>query len=270
MPRIYRIEYRGAPRYAAESNGRLSLVEGDIFGEYRLAEEIAQGEFPRDLPSGARLLAPVLPSKIVAIGLNYRDHAAEQRKPAPAEPVIFLKPSTSVIGGGESIRLPAGVGRIDYETEVGVVIGKAATRVPRERGLEHVYGYTCVNDVTARDLQRRGFQYSHCKGYDTFAPVGPCIATGLDPKDIAIEGWLNEERRQASSTGELIFTVEELIEYISGIMTLLPGDIISTGTPAGIGPLSPGDVFTVKVEGVGDLSNPVEARDSGIELRSEN
>lgn len=261
MDRIYRIEYRGVIRHAADRAGRLCPIDGDVFGEYRLGDPIAEGYFPRDLPEGARLLAPVQPSKIVAIGLNYRDHAAEQSKPAPTEPVIFIKPSTAVIGPGDPIRLPSGVGRIDYETEVGAVIGKRATRVPRERALEHVLGYTCVNDVTARDLQRRGFQDPHCKGYDTFAPVGPCIALGLDPANITIEGLLNDERRQASTTAQLIFPVEDLIAYITNIMTLEPGDIISTGTPSGIGVLSPGDTFTVRVEGVGDLTNPVEARD---------
>jgi 2-keto-4-pentenoate hydratase/2-oxohepta-3-ene-1,7-dioic acid hydratase in catechol pathway len=261
MDRIYRIEYRGSQFHAADRAGRLCPIKGDIFGDYGLGEPIAEGYFPRDLPGDARLLVPVLPSKIVAIGLNYRDHAAEQSKPAPTEPVIFIKPSTAVIGPGDPIRLPSGVGRIDYETEVGVVIGRRATRVPRDRALEHVLGYTCVNDVTARDLQRRGFQYSHCKGYDTFAPLGPCIAVGLDPSDITVEGFLNDERRQASTTAQLVFAVPDLIAYITNIMTLEPGDIISTGTPSGIGLLNVGDTFTVRVEGVGDLTNPVESRD---------
>jgi 2-keto-4-pentenoate hydratase/2-oxohepta-3-ene-1,7-dioic acid hydratase in catechol pathway len=261
MDRIYRIAYRGSVHHAADRAGRLCPVEGDIFGEYRLGDPIAEGYFPRDLPKDVRLLAPIVPSKIVAVGLNYRDHAAEQSKPAPTEPVIFIKPATAVIGPGDPIRLPAGVGRIDYETEVGVVIGKRATRVPRERAPDFVLGYTCVNDVTARDLQRRGYQYSHCKGYDTFAPLGPCIAVGLDASDIAVEGFLNDERRQASTTAQLIFPVEELIAYITNIMTLEAGDIISTGTPSGIGVLSPGDTFTVRVEGVGDLTNSVEARE---------
>jgi len=261
VDRFFRVEHRGHQRFAAERHGRLHLIDGDLFGTYGLGEEIARGEFPRDLPDAVRLLAPIQPGKIVAIGLNYRDHAAEQSKPAPTEPVIFLKPATAVIGPQEAIRLPPGVGRIDYEAEVGVVIGKRATRVPRERALEYVLGYTCVNDVTARDLQRRGVQYSHCKGYDTFAPIGPCIATDLDPSSIDVEGWLNDERRQASTTAQLIFTVADLIAYISAIMTLLPGDVISTGTPSGIGTLAPGDVFTVKVEGVGELANPVVAGD---------
>jgi 2-keto-4-pentenoate hydratase/2-oxohepta-3-ene-1,7-dioic acid hydratase in catechol pathway len=261
MDRIYRIAYKGSVVHAVDRSGRLCPVEGDVFGDYRVGDPIAEGYFPRDLPPDVRLLAPVLPSKIVAIGLNYRDHAAEQSKPAPTEPVIFIKPATAVVGPGDPIRLPSGVGRIDYETEVGVVIGKRASRVPRERAMDYVLGYTCVNDVTARDLQRRGFQYSHCKGYDTFAPVGPCIAVGLDGANLTVEGFLNDERRQASTTAQLIFPVEELIAYVTNIMTLEPGDIISTGTPSGIGVLSAGDTFTVRVEGVGDLTNPVEARD---------
>jgi 2-keto-4-pentenoate hydratase/2-oxohepta-3-ene-1,7-dioic acid hydratase in catechol pathway len=260
MDRIYRIEYRGTKRYAAQHDGRLFLLEGDLFGQYGFGEEIAHGEFPKDLPPGTRVLAPLTPSKIVAIGLNYKDHAAEQNKPLPAEPMVFLKPSTAVIGPGDVIKLPSGVGRIDYESEVAVVIGKRATRVPRERALEHVLGYTCANDVTARDLQNRGYQFSHVKGYDTFAPIGPAIAIGLDPATIAVQGWQNGQLKQNSTTAQLIFGVADLIAYVSNIMTLLPGDLISTGTPSGIGPLAAGDVFTVKVDGVGELTNPVENR----------
>jgi 2-keto-4-pentenoate hydratase/2-oxohepta-3-ene-1,7-dioic acid hydratase in catechol pathway len=258
MDRIYRIEFHGSKRYAAQHAGRLFLLDGDLFGEYGFGEEIARGVFPQDLPPGSRLLAPLQPSKIVGIGLNYRDHAAEQHAPRPTEPVIFLKPSTAVIGPGDAIRLPAGVGRVDYEAELAVVIGRRARRVPRETALEHILGYTCANDVTARDLQTRGYQYSHAKGFDTFAPIGPCIAVGLDPGRISVQGWQNGEVRQNSSTRQMIFGVTDLIAYVSAIMTLLPGDLISTGTPAGVGPLAPGDVFTVRVEGVGDLTNPVE------------
>ncbi len=258
MDRIYRLEYHGSKRYAAEHNGRLFLLDGDLFGEYGFGEEIARGEFPRDLPAGSRLLAPITPSKIVAVGLNYKDHAAEQKKPLPAEPMLFIKPSTAVIGPGDTIKLPSGVGRIDYESEVAVVIGRRASRVPREQALDYVLGYTCANDVTARDLQNRGYQYSHVKGYDTFAPLGPAIAVGLDPATIVVQGWQNGQMKQNSSTAQLIFTVPDLIAYVSAIMTLLPGDIISTGTPSGIGPLAHGDVFTVRVPGIGELTNPVE------------
>ncbi|HSL24353.1 MAG TPA: fumarylacetoacetate hydrolase family protein [Vicinamibacterales bacterium] len=198
------------------------------------------------------------PSKIVCVGLNYKDHAAEQNKPLPAEPMLFLKPSTAVIRHGEPIRIPPGVGRVDHEAELGIVIGRRAWRVPKERALEYVLGITCVNDVTARELQAKDVQYTRAKGFDTFAPIGPCIATGYDGRPLAVEGRVNGQTRQKSSTRELIFPVEHLIWFISSVMTLLPGDIIATGTPAGIGPIKAGDTVTISVEGVGELTNPVE------------
>lgn len=255
MKRFYRIEYKGSARHAVEENGVWRLVEGDIFDGYTAGEAIA--------PDGHRLLPPVLPSKIVAVGLNYKDHAAEQNKPLPAEPMIFLKPSTAVIGPGDPIVLPEGAGRIDHEAEVGVVIGARASHVRPDEARRYVFGLTCVNDVTARELQTKDIQYTRAKGFDTFAPVGPCIAAGLDyraPEGVAVEGWVNGTRRQSSSTRELIFPIDDLVAFISSVMTLLPGDIISTGTPAGIGPLAAGDRVTIKVAGVGELTNPVEKR----------
>jgi 2-keto-4-pentenoate hydratase/2-oxohepta-3-ene-1,7-dioic acid hydratase in catechol pathway len=163
MDRIYRIEWGGETRHAIERDGVLSLVRGDIFGRYELAEQVASGSGTSFAPT-VRVLAPVVPGKIVAIGLNYKDHAAEQGKPLPVEPMIFLKPSTAVIAPGDPIRLPAGVGRIDHEAEMAIVIGRRATRVPVERAAGHILGVTCANDVTARDLQNRGVQYSHVKG----------------------------------------------------------------------------------------------------------
>jgi 2-keto-4-pentenoate hydratase/2-oxohepta-3-ene-1,7-dioic acid hydratase in catechol pathway len=198
-----------------------------------------------------------MPSKIAAIGLNYKDHAAEMNKPLPAEPLMFMKPSTAVVGPGEAIRLPTNVGRIEYESELAVVIGKRASRVPAAKAMDHVLGLTCFIDVTARELQRREVQYTRAKGFDTFAPVGPCVAVGLDPSALDIEGWLNGEKKQASNTRELIFTVPDIIAFISSVMTLLPGDVIATGTPSGVGPLKAGDCFTVKIDGIGELSNPV-------------
>lgn len=252
MTRFYRIDYRNTPRHVVEQDGEWRLVEGDLFGAFEPGDPVST--------SGHRLLAPVTPSKIVAVGLNYRDHAAEQHKPLPREPMIFLKPSTAVIGPDEPIVLPEGVGRVDHEAEVGVVIGARASHVAEAEAAQYVFGLTCVNDVTARELQARDVQFTRAKGFDTFAPVGPCIATGLDYRaegGIAIEGRVNGDRRQASSTRELIFPIDRLIAFISAVMTLLPGDIISTGTPAGIGPLRAGDRVTVKVEGVGELTNPV-------------
>jgi 2-keto-4-pentenoate hydratase/2-oxohepta-3-ene-1,7-dioic acid hydratase in catechol pathway len=256
MDRIYRIEWKGEARHAVERDGVLSLVRGDIFGRYEPGEPVATGSGTSFSPV-VRVLAPVVPGKIVAIGLNYKDHAAEQGKALPMEPMIFLKPSTAVIAPGEAIRLPRGAGRIDHEAEMALVIGRRAARVPLERAAGHVLGVTCANDVTARDMQNRGVQYSHVKGFDTFAPLGPCVSVGLDSSDLAVEGWVNGVRRQASRTSQLVFSAPELVACISAIMTLEPGDIISTGTPSGIGGLRAGDVVTIKVEGVGELTNTV-------------
>ncbi len=261
---IYRIEHEGTRRFAARRGGRLCLIDGDLFGSFALGEEIARDLTGDAMPAHIRLFAPVRPSKVVGVGLNYRDHARETHMAIPAEPVIFLKPSTAVIGPGEPIILPEGAGRVDYEAELGVVIGRHARHVSRAQALEYVLGYTCVNDVTARDQQARGVQWSHCKGYDTFAPVGPGIALGLDPAQVAVESWVNGRRCQASNTRELIFPVDELVARISSVMTLLPGDVIATGTPAGIGPLAEGDVVTVWIEGVGGLSNPVARERSSL------
>lgn len=252
MHRLYRIEHEGVPRYVAARNGAWRLVEGDVFGEHREGAEIPS--------EGHRLLAPVEPSKIVCVGLNYKDHAAEQGKPLPEEPLIFIKPSTSVIGPGEAIEAPEWAGRIDHEAELGIVIGRRARNVPMNRAQEFILGLTAVNDVTARELQSKDGQYTRAKGFDTFAPVGPCITVGLDGKDLQVRGYVNGDLRQDSRTRELIFTIPEMVAFVTSVMTLLPGDIISTGTPSGVGPIRPGDQVTVHVEGVGALTNPVTAR----------
>ncbi|MGE5246025.1 MAG: fumarylacetoacetate hydrolase family protein [Betaproteobacteria bacterium] len=252
MERIYQVsEDGGAPFHVIERDGAVTRLDGYVFGAYRAGAPVPGGL------GGLKVLAPVMPSKIVCVGLNYKDHAAEQGKPLPAEPLIFIKPRTAVVNPGDPILLPPGVGRVDHEAELGVVIGRRAHRVPRARAWEYVLGLICVNDVTARDLQKKDSQYTRCKGFDTFAPIGPCIATGVDGEPRAVEGWVNGERRQASSTRHLIFPIDQLVEFVTFVMTLEPGDIISTGTPEGIGPLADGDTVTVKVEGVGELSNPV-------------
>jgi 2-keto-4-pentenoate hydratase/2-oxohepta-3-ene-1,7-dioic acid hydratase in catechol pathway len=252
MTKFYRIEHHGTARHVIEEAGRWRLLEGDLFDRYEAGERIT--------PDGQTLLAPVAPSKIVAIGLNYKDHAVEQGKPLPKEPMMFIKPSTAVIGPGAPILLPPGVGRVDHEAEVGVVIGRRAFRVPEDAARDYILGLTCLNDVTARELQAKDIQYTRAKGFDTFAPIGPCIATGIDyraPDGVAIEGWVNDTRRQSSTTKELVFSIDRLVAFVTSVMTLLPGDVIATGTPAGIGPLASGDRVTIKVAGVGDLTNPV-------------
>lgn len=253
MDRMFRLEQDGRPILALDrGDGRgWRRLEGDPFGAYEAGSPI-QGE-------GLRILPPVEPSKVVAVGLNYRDHAREMGKPLPDEPLIFIKPSTAVVGPHAPIVLPAASTRVDHEAELGIVIRRRARAVSAVDAADYVLGLTCVNDVTARDLQRRDVQYTRAKGFDTFAPIGPCIALGLEATALGVEARVNGERRQASNTRELIFGVPRLIEFISSVMTLLPGDVIATGTPSGVGPLAPGDQVTIAVEGVGELVNEVVA-----------
>jgi 2-keto-4-pentenoate hydratase/2-oxohepta-3-ene-1,7-dioic acid hydratase in catechol pathway len=249
MDRIYRVQ---DGRHALEREGNYFWLDGDLFGQYRVGQKIS-GDRPQ-------FIAPVQPSKIMAIGLNYKDHAAEMKKKLPEEPLVFMKPGTAVIGPDQAVNLPMWAGRIDYESEMAVVIKRRAFRVSVAQALDYVLGITCLNDVTARELQVKDVQYTRAKGFDTFAPVGPCIAVGLDPSNLAIEGWVNDEQKQSSNTNQLIFPVPELVAFVSRFCTLEAGDIITTGTPSGVGPLKPGDRVRVKVEGVGELSNPcVEA-----------
>jgi 2-keto-4-pentenoate hydratase/2-oxohepta-3-ene-1,7-dioic acid hydratase in catechol pathway len=211
----------------------------------------------------APILPPCRPGKIVAVGLNYRDHARERGKPLPAEPLIFLKPPSAVLAPGGTILLPPGVGRVDHEAEMAIIIGHRACRLPVAEAGQAILGYTCFNDVTARELQDREIQFTRAKGFDTFAPFGPWIETDLDPSDLAVTGSVNGVLRQSSRTREMIFSPPFLVAFISRVMTLLPGDIIATGTPAGIGPLIPGDRVDITVEGVGTLSNSVGERERG-------
>jgi 2-keto-4-pentenoate hydratase/2-oxohepta-3-ene-1,7-dioic acid hydratase in catechol pathway len=207
-----------------------------------------------------RLLAPVLPSKVVAIGKNYASHAAEMGGEVPESPLIFLKPSTSVIAHRDAIASPPSSERVDFEGELAVVISRLCRDVPEERAMEVVLGYTCANDVTARDQQKTDGQWSRAKGYDTFCPLGPWIETEIDPGDLAITTTLNGEVKQHSRTSMIVHKIPSLIAYITACMTLLPGDVILTGTPDGIGPMLVGDEVSVEIEGIGTLSNPVAAR----------
>lgn len=206
-----------------------------------------------------RLLAPCEPSKLVCVGLNYRKHAEETNMPLPEVPLIFLKPSTSLIGPEDNIIYPVMSKQVDYEGELGVVMKKKARRVAPEDAPDYVLGYTCCNDVTARDLQGSDGQWTRAKGFDTFAAVGPCIETELAPDNVALETYLNGERRQQGNTNDLIYPVREIISFITNVMTLLPGDVIATGTPSGIGPMQPGDTVEIRIPAIGTLINRVVA-----------
>ncbi|WP_072871339.1 fumarylacetoacetate hydrolase family protein [Desulfofundulus thermosubterraneus] len=248
--RIGRFHYRGEIFYG--------IVEGEmvlpVADPFQSLEPVSGRQFA--LPE-LDLLAPCLPTKAVCVGLNYRDHALELGMALPEEPVLFLKPSTAVIGPGEPIVYPAMSRQVDYEAELAVVIKKRARQVREEEAGDHILGYTCANDVTARDLQKKDGQWTRAKSFDSFLPLGPYIVTGLNPGDREVSLYLNGERKQHSSTAQLIFPVYRLVSFISRIMTLLPGDVILTGTPAGVGPVQPGDHVEVVVSGIGRLANPV-------------
>ena len=239
------------PIFGKYLDGSVFEVEGNIFGKYSVTDK--KHDYADITP-----LAPCLPTKIIAVGLNYESHAREMNKTPPEDPMLFMKPSTAVIAHREEIKYPAHMsGRVDYEGELGVVMGKKAHMVEEHEAIEYVFGYTCVNDVTARDLQAKDIQFTRGKGFDTFAPLGPFIETEADPSDLRIRTFLNGELKQDSNTKNLIFSVPRLISFISKIMTLLPGDLIATGTPSGISPMSPGDIVEVEIEEIGKLENRV-------------
>ncbi|GAA0992542.1 fumarylacetoacetate hydrolase family protein [Acrocarpospora macrocephala] len=238
-----------------EGGQMLAKIDGHPFGGIQLTGE----RFPL---AEVRMVAPMLPSKVVAIGRNYADHAAEMGNDVPTEPIMFIKPSTSVIGHGEAIMYPQGLSeRVDYEGELAVVIGRLCREVPVERAKDVIFGYTCANDVTARDLQKRDVQFTRAKGFDTFCPLGPWIETDLDATDLALTTSVNGELRQSGRTSQLVFDIPALIAHVTAVMTLLPGDILLTGTPAGVGPVFPGDEVSVGIEGIGTLTNRVITRD---------
>lgn len=239
------------------------VLDGDVFFgglEDDGIRHLGGKPFPRSLRlEDVRLLSPCLPTKVVAVGLNYLDHAKEVNMPVPEEPLLFIKPSSSVIGPDEVIVLPPESTRVDYEAELAIVIGRTATRISRADARDYILGYTCLNDVTARDLQGRDGQWTRAKGFDTFCPMGPWIATQFNPDDAGIELYLNGELKQRSRTSNLIFDPCRLVEYISAVMTLYPGDVIATGTTSGIGPMKAGDSVEVRIEGIGSLVNTVES-----------
>jgi 2-keto-4-pentenoate hydratase/2-oxohepta-3-ene-1,7-dioic acid hydratase in catechol pathway len=237
------------------------VVEGDA------VRALAGTFFENPVPSGeeiplddVRLLAPILPSKVVCLGKNYAAHAAEFGGEVPEEPLVFLKPSTSVSGPGDPIPLPPISNRVDYEGELAVVIGRIARNVRAEETFRYILGYTCGNDVTLRDLQKKDDQWARAKGFDGSCPLGPWVETELDPIDVHLETRVNGEVRQSASTSDMVFGVATIIEFVTTFMTLLPGDVIMTGTPEGVGKLEPGDRVEVVIDGIGVLLNPVGGR----------
>jgi 2-keto-4-pentenoate hydratase/2-oxohepta-3-ene-1,7-dioic acid hydratase in catechol pathway len=230
-------------------------IEGHPFGEVTLTGQ-------RWALADVRLLSPILPSKVIGVGRNYADHAAEHGADVPKEPLLFLKPSTSIIGQHDAIRLPTQSKQVEHEAELAVVIGvTGARRVDRSDAERAIFGYTVANDVTARDLQRGDGQWTRAKGFDSFCPLGPWITTGIDVGDLEVRCEVNDEVRQLGRTKDMVFDVPTLVSYVSHVMTLLPGDVILTGTPAGVSPIVDGDTVTVSVQGIGTLSNRVVAID---------
>ncbi|WIE74566.1 fumarylacetoacetate hydrolase family protein [Curtobacterium sp. MCSS17_007] len=243
------------PRYGILDERDLVVLAGDPM--YQGFETTGE----RVPLADAKLLAPVIPrSKVIGVGLNYAEHASEMDERSSDDPVVFLKPNTAVIGPDDPIRLPAEVGRVDHEGELAIVIGSLAKNVRREDFASVVLGYTIANDVTARDLQARDGQWTRAKGFDTFCPLGPVIETEIDPSDIRLETRVDGELRQAASTSEMVHDIPTLVEFVSSIWTLLPGDVILTGTPAGVGAIRDGEVVEVLIEGIGSLKNPVIGR----------
>ena len=250
--KIARFSTGGDPRFGIVDDDEIVVLRGDpMFSGFDTTEE-------RIPLADVKLLAPVIPrSKVVAVGRNYREHAAELGNEAPAEPLLFLKPNTSVVGPGDTIVRPQQSSRVDFEGELAVVIGSIAKNVSEADAASVVFGYTVANDVTARDLQEKDGQWARAKGFDTFCPLGPVIETEFEVASQGIETRVNGEVRQSGRLDEMVHSVASVIAYASAVFTLLPGDVILTGTPAGVGPIMAGDTVEVTVEGIGTLSNPV-------------
>ncbi|MGQ9850457.1 MAG: fumarylacetoacetate hydrolase family protein [Aggregatilineaceae bacterium] len=253
MTRIARFLTPAGPVFGLVENSIAYALPGDPF-----SAPLQPGE-PLGTVESLKLLPPVQPSKIICVGRNYAAHAAEHSAPVPEEPMLFLKPPSALVGAGDPIVIPQGIGRVEHEAELAVIIGRPAQRVAQHEALSYVLGYTCANDVSARDLQRKDSQWGRAKGFDTFCPLGPWIVTELDPRDVEVRCRVNGEQRQRARTAEMVFDVSALIAFISRVMTLLPGDVILTGTPAGVSPLAEGDTVEVEIEGIGVLRNPVHS-----------
>jgi 2-keto-4-pentenoate hydratase/2-oxohepta-3-ene-1,7-dioic acid hydratase in catechol pathway len=245
-------------RYRHQGQIFFGVLEGEeLFTPYgTLWQKLSRGRFAARLDE-VELLAPLVPGKIVCVGRNYREHVQELGNELPSEPLLFLKPPSSVIGPDDAIVYPPVTENLHFEGELALVIGRTAHKVAERDALSYVYGYTCANDVTARDLQKKDGQWTRAKGCDTFCPLGPWLVTGLDPSRLRVQTRLNGELRQDSTTDMLIFSLPFLLSYITNVITLAPGDVVLTGTPAGVGPMQPGDSVEVTIEGIGALRNTV-------------
>ncbi len=248
----YRTHAQSQPTWGWLTEDRVGILEGSPFGEFRREEAILPLE-------EVQVLAPVQPSKIVCVGRNYAAHAAEHEAEVPSLPLLFLKPPSAVLNAGETIQLPPQSEQVEHEAELAAVVGRRGRWIPPEEAQDYLLGYTIANDVTARDLQQSDGQWTRGKGFDTFCPLGPWIETELDPADVLLTCSVNGQMRQMGSTRDMVFPVARLVAFISAVMTLEPGDVILTGTPAGVGPLLDGDEVSVEIEGIGVLTNPVRA-----------
>jgi 2-keto-4-pentenoate hydratase/2-oxohepta-3-ene-1,7-dioic acid hydratase in catechol pathway len=250
--KIVRFMVSGYSHYGILTGDRVQQLSVDPFERIRPTDKFFKFD-------DIRLLAPCRPSKIVAIGINYSSHASEFKHDLPDSPLMFLKPATAVIGPGDHIIYPSLSNQVDFEGELGIVIGKKAHRIAPRDAIRYVLGYTCFNDVTARDLQKKDGQWTRAKGFDTFAAIGPWIETDIEPSNLKIEARLNGETKQSATTADLIFPVAQLVSSVSRVMTLLPGDVIASGTPGGVGPMQPGDTVEIQIAGIGILVNHVSA-----------
>lgn len=247
--RVVRLIADGDCRYGLADNATVTLISDEPFAAWEPEGAIGL--------RSAQLLTPVVPTKIVCVGINYRGHAQEMGHEIPTEPVIFLKPPTTMNHPGGEIVVPPGTGRVDFEAELAVVIGRRTHRVTAKEAAHNILGYTCANDVTARDIQKRDGQWTRAKSFDGFCPLGPWVETDVEPSDLRIRSYVNGSLRQDARTSDMIFDVYELVSFISHVMTLVPGDVVLTGTPSGIGPLEPGDEVEVEIENIGSLVNTV-------------
>ncbi len=253
---IIRFERNGKQKHGwlVESENKVRVIEGDIYKRENVKPVMTGLEVPVE---EVNLLTPCTPSKVVCIGINYEDHVQEMGSVLPDEPLMFLKPSTALIGSGEAIVYPSATQNLHYEGELAVVIKREAHRIKAEDAEDYILGFTCALDITARDLQKSDGQWTRAKGFDTFCPLGPAIAAKLDYQNLRIVTKVNGEVRQDASTSQMVFKIPQLLEAITSVMTLLPGDVVLTGTPAGVGPLQPGDEVSVTIEGIGTLANHV-------------